>query len=229
MPVISLFSGSYCNEKPVIQEIRDRTGYRLVMDREIVADASRLSNIPENRIERVFSDKTSVFNRLTRERERSLYIFGWPWPKKLSEDDLVISGFAGQLIPRNIKHVLRVCLIADMNSRIAVAAAERHIAPAEALKIIHREDETCAEWIYLLFGTKDPLIPPFMTSPFRPTRHRRMELRQRLKKASTLPLSNSPVDPERLSMISISPPTWKSLWQKKAIVWESTFGQAPSH
>ena len=156
MPVITLFSGSYCNEKPVLQEIGSLTGYRLISDREIVADASRLSNIPENRIKRVFSDKTSVFNRLTHERERSLAHLRLALAKGLSEDDLIISGFAGQLIPRNINHVLRVCLIADMNSRIAVAAAERHIAHADALKIIHRDDETCAEWMVLLFGIKDP-------------------------------------------------------------------------
>lgn len=156
MPVITLFSGSYCNEKPVLQEIGALTGYRLISDREIIADASRLSNIPENRIERVFSDKKSVFNRLTRERERSFAYLRMALANVLSEDKLLISGFAGQLIPRNINHVLRVGLIADMHSRIAVAAGEHHIAHAEALKIIHREDETFAEWIYLLFGTKDP-------------------------------------------------------------------------
>jgi CheY-like chemotaxis protein/cytidylate kinase len=156
MPVISLFSGSYCSEKQVVQEIGSRTGFRLISDKEIVAEASRLSNIPENRIERVFSDKTSVFNRLTRERERSLAHLRMALATHLSEDDLIISGFAGQLIPRDIQHVLRVCLIADMNSRMAVAAGELGIAQAEALKIIHRADEKCAAWMYLLFGTNDP-------------------------------------------------------------------------
>jgi len=156
MPVITLFSGSYCNDEQVVREIGSRTGYRMISDREIIADASRLSNIPENKIERVFSDKKSVFNRLTRERERSFAYLRMALAKGLSGDKLIISGFAGQLIPRNIDHVLRVCLIADMNSRIAVAASEHRIAQPEALKIIHREDERCAEWIYLLFGTKDP-------------------------------------------------------------------------
>ncbi|MCB2147844.1 MAG: response regulator [Deltaproteobacteria bacterium] len=156
MPVISLFSGSYCNEKQVVQEIGAQTGYRLISDNEIVAEASRLSDIPENRIERVFADKTSVFNRLTRERERSLAYLRLVLAKNLSEDDLIVGGFAGQLIPREIHHVLRVCLIADMNSRIAVAAGERHITQAEALKIIHREDEKCAAWMYMLYGAKDP-------------------------------------------------------------------------
>ncbi len=156
MPVITLFSGSYCNEKPVLQEIGARTGYRLITDREIIADASRLSSMPENRIERVFSDKKSVFNRLTRERERSFAYLRMALANGLSEDGLIISGFAGQLIPRSINHVLRVCLIADMNSRMAIAAGERGITQPEALKLIHREDERCAAWMYLLFGTKDP-------------------------------------------------------------------------
>jgi two-component system, OmpR family, response regulator CpxR len=156
MPVISLFSGSYCSEKQVVQEIGAQTGYRLISDKEIVAEASRLSDIPENRIERVFTDKTSVFNRLTRERERSLAHLRLALAKNLSEDDLIICGFAGQLIPRDIHHVLRVCLIADMTSRMAVAANEHRIAKPEALKIIHRDDEKCAAWIQMLFGTPDP-------------------------------------------------------------------------
>jgi two-component system response regulator CpxR len=35
MPVISLFSGCYCNEKQVVQEIGSRTGYRLISDKEV--------------------------------------------------------------------------------------------------------------------------------------------------------------------------------------------------
>jgi CheY-like chemotaxis protein len=156
MPVISLFSGSYCNAQPVIQEIGSRTGYRLISDEKTVADASRLSGIPETRVKRVFFDKTSVFNRLTHERERSLAYLRMVLAESLSEDDLIISGFAGQLIPRNIKHVLRVCLIADMNSRMAEAASQLQITQPEALKVIHREDETCATWMHMLFGALDP-------------------------------------------------------------------------
>lgn len=156
MPVISLFTGSYCSEKQVVQEIGAQTGYRLISDKEIIAQASRLSDIPENRIQRVFADKTSVFNRLTRERERSLAHLRLALAEFLSEDDLIISGFAGQLIPREIHHVLRVCLIADMTSRMAVAASQHRIPEPEALKLIHRDDETCAAWMHMLFGTQDP-------------------------------------------------------------------------
>ncbi|GAB6906235.1 Response regulator receiver domain protein [Desulfosarcina cetonica] len=156
MPVITLFSGSYCNEKEVVKEIGARTGYQPVSDQEIVAEASQLSRIPENRIERVFTDKTSVFNRLTHERERSLAYLRATLAKRLSEEGLLISGFASQLIPRNISHVLRVCLIADMNARVATAVDVLKVGQAEALKTIHRDDEKAAAWMHALHGAKDP-------------------------------------------------------------------------
>jgi two-component system, OmpR family, response regulator CpxR len=159
MPVITVFSGSFCNANTIVSAIGARTGYRLVSDRDIVAEASQLSTISENRIERVFTDKTSVFNRLTRERERSLAYLRASLAKRLSEEDLMISGFASQLIPRRIRHALRVCLIADMPSRITAAAEALTLSETEALKIIHREDEKCAAWIHTVHGTTDPWSP----------------------------------------------------------------------
>ncbi len=156
MPVITIFSGTHCSEKQVVHAIGSRTAYRLIPESEIVAEAGRLSNIPGNRIERVFSDKTSVFNRLTRERERSLAYLRMALARKLSADGWIMTGFAGQLIPRDIHHVLRVCLIADMTSRVAAAAAEHQVAEPEALKMIHREDEIRAAWMHTLFSTKNP-------------------------------------------------------------------------
>ncbi len=156
MPVITLFSGSYCNEQRIVQEIASRTGYRQLSDQDIVAEASRLSSIPENKIVRVFSDKVSVFNRLTHERERSLAYLRMALATLLTEDDLIIGGFSGQLIPTDVNHVLKVCLIADMTSRVAMAEKEHGVSSSEANRIIHRDDVQCAAWMHMLHGVYDP-------------------------------------------------------------------------
>jgi CheY-like chemotaxis protein/cytidylate kinase len=156
MPVITIFSGSFCNEKQVVQEVLSQTGYGLVADKDVVADASRISKIPTNKIERAFSAKTSVFNKFTHERERSLAHLRMALAERLADDGLIITGFAGQLIPRDISHVLRVCLIADMKARVAAAVREHNMSELEALKIIRREDEERAAWTQMLFDTKDP-------------------------------------------------------------------------
>ena len=159
MPVITVFGGSYCNEKQIVQEIGSRTGYRQLTDREIVAEAGRLSSIPENKIERVFSDKVSVFNRLTHERERSLAYLKMALAACLADDALIISGFSGQLIPADISHVLRICLIADMTSRVATAEKELKVSSSEANRIVHRDDVKSAAWMHTLHGVFDPWSP----------------------------------------------------------------------
>ncbi|WP_319524829.1 response regulator [uncultured Desulfosarcina sp.] len=159
MPVITVFGGSYCNEKQIVQEIGSRTGYRQLTDQDIIAEAGRLSSIPENKIERVFSDKVSVFNRLTRERERSLAYLKMALATCLADDALIICGFAGQLIPADISHVLRICLIADMTSRVATAEKELKVSSSEANRIVHRDDVKSAAWMHMLHGVFDPWSP----------------------------------------------------------------------
>ena len=42
MSIITVFSGSFCNENLIIEEVIKRTGYKLITDKEVVAEASRL-------------------------------------------------------------------------------------------------------------------------------------------------------------------------------------------
>ena len=157
MPVITIFSGDFCNEEPVVQEILTQTDYCLLTDKDIVSQASRMAGIPETKIQRAFSSKTSVFNKFTHERERSIAHLRLALAEQLADsNNLLIVGYAGQLIPRDISHVLWVCLIADMKTRVTTVARERKISEPEALKIIHHEDTDRSAWIKMLLDVNDP-------------------------------------------------------------------------
>ena len=121
MSVITIFSGVYCKSDAIVQKTLEKTGYRRVADRDIAAKASNMSGMPEDKIMKAFLGKTSVFNRFTHEKERSIAQLRLALAGMLSEDDLIISGFSGLLIPRDITHGLHVCIIADAKSRIAEA------------------------------------------------------------------------------------------------------------
>jgi hypothetical protein len=58
MSVITVFSGNFCKEDSVVQEVINSTGYRLVTDKSLVSDATRLSDMAEGKIERAFSATT---------------------------------------------------------------------------------------------------------------------------------------------------------------------------
>jgi len=156
MAIITLFSGSFCNEKPVIEEIISRTGYRLIADSEVVAEASRLSEMAENKITRAFSARTSVFNKFTHERERAIAFLKLALAELIPDDNTLVTGFCGQLIPRMVNHSLRVCLIASLKYRIAAASREQGISGKEAAKLVQKRQEDCSAWVDLLFDKRDP-------------------------------------------------------------------------
>jgi two-component system response regulator CpxR len=156
MPVITVFSGTFCNDEPVLQALLQRTGYKLISDADLIAEAGRLSSIPETKIDRAFCARPSVFNKITHERERSIAFLRLALARMQGDDNLVLSGFAGQLIPRDLSHVLRICLIADMKSRIAKASADLQVTEQEAAKLIHKQEEDRAAWVRTIFNQNDP-------------------------------------------------------------------------
>ncbi len=156
MSIITLFSGTFCNAEAVAQTLQQRTGYRLIADADIVAMAGSLSGIPIPKIERAFSAQPSVFNKFTRERERNVAHLRLALAHMLQQDDLLIDGFAGQLIPRSISHVLKVCLIADLKARTQTAVQAMEVTGAEAVKLIRKQDEDRAAWMQFVWNANDP-------------------------------------------------------------------------
>ena len=136
MPVITIFSGIYCKANEVVQKTIEKTGYSLVTDKDIAAEAGKMSGIPENKIMKAFSGKTSVFNKFTHEKERSIAQLRLALAGMLSKDNLIILGFSGLLIPRDISHTLQVCIIADVKSRTAEAMKRKNVSEKDATSII---------------------------------------------------------------------------------------------
>jgi len=156
MAVITVFSGSFCKEEQVCREVQSKTGYPVFSDKEVVAEASRLSGIPETRLDRSFSARTSVFNKFTHEKERSIAYLRLAVAGLLCREDLLISGFSGLLIPNEVSHVLRACLIADMNFRASLAMVEQGLPEKEAAKVLHNQDEDRTVWVSTILHKTDP-------------------------------------------------------------------------
>lgn len=159
MPVISIFSGTFCKEESIVRALHKDTENKLVTDKDIIAEASRLCGTAETKIKKAFSARTSVFNKFTHERERSIAYLKLALAQMLSVDKLILAGFAGQVIPRDVSHMLRVCLIADMKTRLFEAAKEQDVSESEAIKLIRKQDEDRTFWIHNMFNSNDPWDP----------------------------------------------------------------------
>ena len=158
MSVITVFNALGCNEDLIVQQLVEKTGYRLVDDNEVIALASKLSGIAPDRITRAFGAKTSLFNPFTHEKERSIAYLRLAVSEILPQEKLVIAGFSSLFVPAIISHVLRICLIAEMNNRIARVGASPS-QEKDPLKAIHKSDEDRAAWATQLLQNPDPWDP----------------------------------------------------------------------
>jgi len=156
MPVITIVSGTFCERTTVVRELLDKTKYELIDTDALVANAARNSGMAATKIMGAFSAKTSVFNRFTHEKERSVAHLRLALAEMLSEDNLVLTGPLGLLIPEKVSHVLRVCLIADLKFRINTAMTREGLKEKDALHQIHQRDEDLAAWIKMLNKGNDP-------------------------------------------------------------------------
>jgi len=156
MSIISIFTGIFCNEQELIAALIRQSGYTLLRDKDIIHAASNLSKMSVSKIEKAFSAKTSVFNKFTHERERSIAYLKASLADMLIKDNLIVEGFCAHLIPKEMAHILRVCFIADIKYRTAVCENRNKVSPSEAAKLIHAMDEDRTAWVHAIHQAKDP-------------------------------------------------------------------------
>ena len=156
MSVIAIFSGIFCSADAVVRDVMDSTGYRMITDDQIIAKAAETSGMPENKVQRAFSAKTSVFNKFTHEKECSIACLRLALATELEKGPAVVHGFSSLLIPQSVSHMLRVCIIAETPYRIEQAAVVQGLAEKDALKQIRTQDVDNAAWTETLFSAKDP-------------------------------------------------------------------------
>ncbi len=149
MAIISIFSADYCREDEVVSELVKKTGFQVISDSDVVREAALLANMEEAKIERAFTNKRSVFDRFTHEKDYALAHIKLALSKMLLVsvgNNYIFSGYNSELIPREITHILRVGLIADKNYRVTVAQ-EQGMSAKEAEKLISKLDEERARWL----------------------------------------------------------------------------------
>ena len=111
MSVISIFSGKFCNEKNIVVAIGKETGLKVIDDKCILENSSKLSGISEDKIRKSLSDKISIFNKFTHDREKSLAAIKLAIANLIVEQDIIFSGYIAHIIPRDVSHILRICII----------------------------------------------------------------------------------------------------------------------
>ncbi|MBI5489391.1 MAG: response regulator [Deltaproteobacteria bacterium] len=152
MAVITVFGATHCRSEEVVRGVAERLGVKVVDNAVLLAHAARRFQLSAERLDRAMHGTRSVFNRLTREKERGIAYLQFGLAELVQPDGVAYHGFASHLLPRSLTHVLRVCLVAKLEHRAATAAAALGVTVREAEKLLARDDEAAAQWTLHLSG-----------------------------------------------------------------------------
>ncbi len=157
MSVITISRGSYSHGKEVAEKVADRLGYKCIA-REVLLDASEHFNIPEAKLLQAIRDAPSFLGRLAHGRLRYIAFIRLALLRWVQEDNVVYHGFAGHLILRDIPHVLKVRILADLEDRVGLVMNRDGVNRRKAISTVKRVDEERRRWSRTLYGvdTTDP-------------------------------------------------------------------------
>ena len=150
MAVVNMFSGSYCHGDELCKLVTEELGYERCDDK-LIDETARRFDLSPGKLQRSITGPPPFWDNFTHEREKNLACLKVVLAEIIQTDEKMMHGFLGHLIPRNIPHVLNICVIANFPYRVQQCATTTGSADKEAAKVIRKDDEERLQWTQLLF------------------------------------------------------------------------------
>jgi cytidylate kinase len=157
MSIITISRGSYSRGKEVAERLAQELGYDCI-SREILLETSDKFHIPEIKLVRAIHDAPSILDRFMHGKEMYVAFIRATLSKHVQKDNVVYHGLAGHFFLQQIPHVLKVRIIADLQTRVKEEMKRENISAEEARHILVKDDAERRKWSLHLYGS-DPWDP----------------------------------------------------------------------
>lgn len=160
MTIITISRGSHSHGRLIAENVAHRLGYDCI-SREILLEASKDFNIPELTLFHAIHNAPTLLDHIFFRKEKYIAYIQSALLNNIKKDNVVYHGFAGHFFLRDIGHVLRIRIIADMEERVKYVMRRKMFSCIEeAIKNINKIDEKRNKWSQQLYGidTTDPSL-----------------------------------------------------------------------
>lgn len=151
MSIITISRGSYSRGKEIAEKLASRLGYEC-LSRDILLEASAEFNIPELKLIRALHDAPTILDRFRDGQRHYINYIRSALLQHILKDNIVYHGLAGHYFLKDIPHVLKIRIIADMEDRVKEEMLRAKISEKEALYILQKDDDERRKWGLQLYG-----------------------------------------------------------------------------
>jgi len=144
MAILSIFSASFCKGEEIADILSKKLDRKRIDINLMDAAAEQFGTNPKN-FTRAMEGPPFVFNKFTHRREKTLAQLKLKLAETLS-DKQILFGYASHLVPSNIGHVMRICLLADSAWRIQNLQKVTDEDDRDAARQLREDDLKSAQW-----------------------------------------------------------------------------------
>lgn len=151
MPIITISRGSYNHGKSIAEKLAAKLGYACLSRDNIVENLDEF-HLPEIKLVRCLTDTFSVLDRFPHGKQRFIAAIRAALLDEFAKGNIVYHGLVGHHFVRNIRHVLKIRIIADTERRIADEMLREGIDEEKAQYILKTDDDERRKWAMFLYG-----------------------------------------------------------------------------
>jgi cytidylate kinase len=149
--VITICRGTRSGGQALAECVAERLGYPIV-GREILQPAAAELGVSEELLTRRMQEAPRLWDRHAAIRRVYVVAVQAALAERIVAGNLVYHGLAGQLLLQGLPAVLRVRLIAPLESRLHMLMEKDGMAREAAEQFIARQDAARARWVRMMYG-----------------------------------------------------------------------------
>jgi len=159
MPIVTVSRGFPAGCQAVAEAVAASLGCACI-GREILVEAAAKLGVSEDLLSSKIEHVPSLWDRLRVERQRYLIAVQAALAEHVVNGDLVYHSYAGHLLLKDLPCVLRVRIVAPMETRIGEAMRSENVTRHQAEVSARRYDDVRGRWTKTIYGVdwSDPSL-----------------------------------------------------------------------
>jgi len=170
MAIITIFSTLYCSEREITAKLAKKLDYAII-DKDLIEETSNSYHVSVDKLKSTLAGHVPFLNNISHEREKNIAYLKSSFAELIKNNNVIYHGYATHFLPKNITHILKVCLIANHEYKIKMAIKEHGLSEQNVKNVIKKDDEKRYKWTQHLLGSSpwdenlyDILIPMHSSS-----------------------------------------------------------------
>lgn len=152
MSIITITAGSYSKGEQIAKSVAKRIEYDFIDLETILSLASKEFDVSESKLMQALKETPSGIGMFSKAKPEHIIFIETLITEYLLKNNIVYYGVVGLLLIQEVSHVLKVQIIANLESRIKNRIKLDNLSQDKARKVIEKEDEEQAKWAEAVYN-----------------------------------------------------------------------------